>query len=279
MWAPKQSAAQLGEISCPLAVNLFRLKSQKITLSAPMNQIYQDVSSKIACHDHMNAGKNFSHYFSVGASALSIIRVGLEISGHAPPASILDFACGAGRVTRWLGAAYPQAQIVASDMRDADLVFQAEVLGTQTRKSEADFSRITMPRMFDLIWVGSLLSHLSARDAELAMRAFMDWLNPGGLLCVSFHGRRVHLGKTMRGAKYISEQKFSKVEQQYLDIGYGYEDYDNQQGLGFSLTKPNWFFDFVSAAPNWRIVGIFEAVWDGHHDVCVIANSPICVPK
>jgi SAM-dependent methyltransferase len=250
-----------------------------LQLSQQLKIIYDDVDNRIADHDHMNAAKNFSHYFSVGASALSIIQIGLTIANLPPPRSILDFACGAGRVTRWLRAAYREAHIVACDMRDADLKFQNDVLGTEAWKSSADFERLTPTSKFDLIWVGSLLSHLSEQSAASAMTAFMKWLNPGGLLIVSFHGRRVRLGKTLRGANYISDAKFAQVEKEYNESGYGYEDYDNQKGLGFSMTKPQWFFDFAARTPEWKIVGVFEAAWDQHHDVCIVANSAVCVPK
>jgi 2-polyprenyl-3-methyl-5-hydroxy-6-metoxy-1,4-benzoquinol methylase len=250
-----------------------------IWISTSLQHIYGDVDARVALHDHMNAVKNPSHYFSVGASAVSIIQAGLDFVRLPQPHSILDFACGAGRVTRWLKAAFPNSVIVGCDLRDSDLHFQSEVLGVTTWKSSASFQMLKPPRQFDLIWVGSLLSHLSEKDARSAMNAFMSWLNPKGLLVVSFHGRRVKLGKSMRGANYISEAKFQKVQREYDEAGFGYENYDNQEGLGFTLIKPQWFFDFAAQTVEWKVVGVFEAAWDDHHDICIIANTPVCVSK
>lgn len=45
---------------------------------------------------------NDSHYFSVGASALSIVMRALTVAGRAPGTigAVLDYACGHGRVAR-----------------------------------------------------------------------------------------------------------------------------------------------------------------------------------
>lgn len=254
------------------------VEKPKIKLTPDIEKIYSRVDARIAKHDHM-AANNLNHYFGVGASALRINEICLSLAGIDEPKSILDFACGAGRVTRWFRAAYPTATLVACDVRDADLNYQSEILGTEAWKSSASFQLLKPPMKFDLIWVGSLLSHLSEADTNAAMTAFMSWLNPNGILVTSFHGRRVHLGKTMRGAKYISDQKFAVIEQDYLKNGFGYADYDNQKGLGFTITDPSWFFNFVKPHTEWKILGTFEASWDDHHDVCAIQNTPVCIPK
>ncbi len=248
-------------------------------LDGRLQKIYERLDLRIARHDHMAAKNNLSHYFFVGSSAISIIDVCISLSGNRNISSILDFASGAGRVTRWIKAAFPASNIIACDIRDADLTFQRDILGVPIWKSTSDFRALKPPQKFDLIWVGSLLSHLCEDSANLIMAAFMDWLNPGGILVVTFHGRRVQLGQTMRRANYISSGKFETVERDYLERGFGYQDYDHQKGLGFSLIKPQWFFDFVSRKVDWKVLGIFEAAWDSHHDVCAIQNSPICVGR
>lgn len=251
----------------------------EITLTTELKSMHERVDRRIAAHDHMAATKNLNHYFSVGASAISVIEICLSLAGVQQPSTILDFACGAGRVTRWLKAAYPCAQIIACDVRDADLIFQKEVLEVEVWKSSTNLDDLQPFTRFDIIWVGSLLSHLPEPNARSAIVAFMKWLNPNGILVVSFHGRRVALGQSMRNANYISPEKFATVQRSYLQNGFGYEDYVDQSGLGFALTKPDWFFELAAPHVYWKVLGLFEAAWDDHHDICAIQNSPICIRK
>jgi SAM-dependent methyltransferase len=247
-----------------------------LNLCSEMQSIYDRVEPRIAAHDHMNS--NMAHYFSVGASAVSIVNTCRLLGGVETPSSLLDFACGAGRITRWLKAAYPSARITGADLRDSDLQFQRDVMGVDTWKSSASFAQLEPRTKFDIIWVGSLLSHLSEESAAAAMNAFLSWLNPSGILIVSFHGRRVRLGTSMRGAVYTSLDSFKRVETEYLEKGFGYEDYHNQVGLGFALTKPQWFFDLIGDRVQYKMLGLFEGAWDNHHDICAIQNTPVCVP-
>jgi SAM-dependent methyltransferase len=226
----------------------------------------------------MNAMKNPVHYFSVGASAIHLIRANLILAKLSSPKSILDFACGAGRVTRWLRAAFPAAEISCADVREIDLAFLEAAFKVRTWRSASSFDNLVAPTSFDLIWVGSLLTHLSESDSRIIISKFMNWLQPNGLLIFTFHGRRVLLGKTLRNAKYISDSKFVIAKDSYLRTGYGYQDYDDQKGLGFSLTKPGWIFDIAAEHDNWTVLGTYERAWDDHHDACAILNAPICIP-
>jgi trans-aconitate methyltransferase len=64
---------------------------------------------------------NYGHYFSVGASALNTLLATISVA-QTIPKTILDFGCGGGRVTRWLRAAFPTADLVAREQRDKSLI-------------------------------------------------------------------------------------------------------------------------------------------------------------
>src|SRR5215467_9481939 len=80
------------------------------------------LNTEISPNDGMFFG-NRHHYFSCGASALSCILNALAIADIETKRKFLDFGCGAGRVTRWLRAAFPDGLIYASDIREQDLEF------------------------------------------------------------------------------------------------------------------------------------------------------------
>ena len=67
--------------------------------------------------------ENLDHYFSCGESALRILLEAIELSGRWTPARILDFGAGAGRVTRWLKAAFPASSLSCCDVRAGDMAF------------------------------------------------------------------------------------------------------------------------------------------------------------
>ena len=69
------------------------------------------------------------HYLSCGASALNAILSVLQSTQVGAPAAILDFGGGAGRVTRWLRAAFPAAALSVCDLPGPNLEFQQQVLG------------------------------------------------------------------------------------------------------------------------------------------------------
>jgi 2-polyprenyl-3-methyl-5-hydroxy-6-metoxy-1,4-benzoquinol methylase len=212
-----------------------------------------NVVKEIAETDGMLAAGGHEHYFAVGKSALNVIQATLVLAGVNSPKTILDFGCGAGRVTRWLRAAFPDAKISACDTRE---------------ESAKDVAALKKPSAFDLIWVGSVLTHLDAEISERLLRKLFGWLNLGGLVVVSVHGRTARrYGDS--GLKYIV-RGWSEITHQYDAKGYGYADYPGQRGYGISLSSPAWMMDVAKRIEGSRIVLYGEALWDNHHDVVAL---------
>jgi len=198
------------------------------------------------------------HYFSCGASALGCILHAIGISGIAKPNRILDFGCGAGRVTRWLRVAFPDAHIEACDIREGDLAFVKRYFSAKTWISGIDVANLNPPGSYDVIWVGSVFTHLSAETSTNLFNKLTEWLNPDGVLILSFHGRYV-------------------LHRDFVDNGYGYADYPKEFGLGpgygISLSKSAWWISLLESRTNIRLVCLTERVWDRHHDVIAVQKS------
>ena len=228
-----------------------------------------NVVKEIAKTDAMLAAGGYDHYFAVGKSALNVIQATLVLAGVNSPKAILDFGCGAGRVTRWLRAAFPDAKISACDTREDDLKFVRQTFGADTWVSAKDIPALKKPSAFDLIWVGSVLTHLDAKTSEGLLRKLFGWLNLGGLVVVSLHGRTArHYGNSGR-IKYIV-RGWSEITRQYDAKGYGYAEYPGQRGYGISLSSPAWMIDVAKRIEGSRIVLFGEALWDNHHDVVAL---------
>ena len=89
------------------------------------------VDGAIALDDQMHHDGADAHYFYVGMSDLLVVLNTLNIrscyaDGNREVERILDFGCGHGRVTRWLRAAFPEAQISIADLNDSGIRWCAE---------------------------------------------------------------------------------------------------------------------------------------------------------
>lgn len=236
----------------------------KVLFPANTRHFFEGVSTDIAAGDAMFGG-NHDHYFSVGASALSNILVALEVTEQAPD-RILDFGCGAGRVTRWLRSAFPAAAIEGCDIREADIQFVADAFGARTWISGTDVGILKAPTSYDLIWVGSVFTHLSMDVAIQLFDKLTSWLNPEGVLVFTSHGRKVSTLGEISGFYGVREH-WSNVLNDYDKLRYGYADYATTPGYGISVTQLSWWADLIAARNNLRLVSLTEYAWDNHQDV------------
>ncbi len=232
----------------------------------------------IAADDGMYAANADFHYLNCGASALNVILSAQQLAGVPSPASILDFGAGAGRVTRWLRAAYPDAHISACDLRPEDMRFCRDQFRAETWVSGTDIAALSAPRRYDLIWVGSVLTHLSQSQARDLINKFVGWLNVGGLLVMSTIGRHAYTRRDDGVMAFIHEQGWQRVVKGYVETGYGYADYRNETGYGLSLIRLSWISTLIEDLPSVRLVMLAESAWDDLHDVIAIqsiASSPL----
>lgn len=211
-----------------------------------------------------------AHYLSVGASALTIIDTALQLAGINDVSKILDFGCGAGRVTRWLCAAFPQAEVSVTDLRKSDLDFCAQNFGATAWASGTDLDALEAPESYDLIWAGSVVTHLSAGKALNLLHKLIGWTRHGGLVVVSLHGRAAIDNRRRNIWAYLHDAGWQDIERDYRRLGYGYADYENQTGYGISVTSLDWIAKRVMEMSNARLVLLSERAWDDHHDVLAL---------
>lgn len=213
---------------------------------------------------------DLEHYLSCGASALDVVTGVLALAGSAAPARILDFGAGCGRVTRWLQAAFPSSAIEACDVREADVAFCRERLGIDAWASRTKIDALSAPGTYDLIWAGSVLTHLDADGSVRLLRRLLDWATPDGLVVVTLHGRTaVEFGASGR-VRYNEPDRWAHVVDGYRASGYGYADYLGWPGYGVSLTSLAWTARLVESWSDVRLVALSERAWDGHQDVLAL---------
>jgi len=223
----------------------------------------------LSANDAMYAG-NDRHYLSCGASALEVILLSLRLSGAPEPGTILDFGAGAGRVTRWLRAAFPHAQIDACDLRSSDMDFCASTFGASTWISGIDLDSLRAPQSYSLIWLGSVATHLTADTTKHLIRKMISWCSPGGLVVMSFHGRHALNRQNSGEYFYIDVERWTVIQRDYEKHGFGYSDYEGQAGYGISVAKLSWIAAVIEELRTGRLICLSERAWDGHHDVLAV---------
>ena len=214
------------------------------------------------------------HYLSVGKSAMSAVERALAGS---VPHSILDLPCGFGRVTRFLRARYPGAAITVSDLDESGVAFSAERFAARPAISIRDFRDLDLGERYDLIWVGSLITHLPALQTTRFFAAMARHLTPQGWLIVSLQGPSI-IPKLRETGYGLPLALAEEVIEEFESVGFGYRDYPAENDLygvaltnehyGISLTGEPWLQGAL--ADSGLQLETYEVLaWDNHHDVLV----------
>lgn len=105
----------------------------------------------------------------------------------ARPLEVLDFACGYGRLLRFLSLSVAPATLWAAEIQPDAVDFVRREYGVNALPSPAEPEQFQPARTFDFIWVASLFSHLPERLFIGWLRRLHGLLKPGGALCFSVH--------------------------------------------------------------------------------------------
>jgi len=207
--------------------------------------------------------------------ALRAIRGHLAHHGLPQPRRILDLPCGYGRVMRYLRHGFPDASISACDLDAGGVEFCRKQFGAAPLQSKADLASLDLGSRFDLIWCGSLMSHLNADRLLDLLRFFQRTLNPGGMAVFSSHGRNVFYKITELNWTYgLDYPGLKRLLEGYYNMGFGYADYPGHPaGYGISLATDAWFRQQFPKAGDWSAVHLVESEWDFHHDVYSLVSS------
>jgi hypothetical protein len=131
---------------------------------------------------------------SIAGSLAQVLRWRFGGDGVSDPGrirSLLDFASGYGRVTRFLVREVPAARIWVADVYAGGVQFQAERFGVHGVVSAIRPEDFAIAERFDAILVTSLFTHLPEERFVAWLRLLLGLLNPGGLLAFSVHSPEV----------------------------------------------------------------------------------------
>jgi SAM-dependent methyltransferase len=228
------------------------------------------VIEEISPHDGMWEGDR-EEYFEIAASGLECVRKGLRAARRDSAQRILDFGCGHGRVMRALRDDFPDAELTACDLDEDGVRFCAERFAALGVVSRPEIPLISLPRGYDAIWCGSVLTHLAAPQWKQLLDRFAEWLAPGGVLVFTTHGRSTVATLRARHWSYgLADAEIDAVLAKYDHAGFGYIAYPGQANYGFSLCTPAWVQGFLETFDALELLTFEDKGWTGHQDVFAV---------
>jgi SAM-dependent methyltransferase len=212
------------------------------------------------------------NYMYVGATAADIVRTSVAASQLTKVNKVLDLPSGHGRVLRHLIKLFPRAKFDVCDLDVAGTDFCARQFGARVVPPHEDLTRTVFDREYDLIWIGSLFTHLSEVRTREGLAFLSKQLSPTGIVVATFHGRwalRMH-----RIMPYLDERRWTQVLEGYFKNDYGYVDYAKGIGhefiegsYGIAAAKPRKLVEIIEDITGVRIFLYQEKGWADNHDV------------
>ncbi|MCC6887395.1 MAG: class I SAM-dependent methyltransferase [Hyphomicrobiales bacterium] len=223
------------------------------------------IDAAIAASDDMFHGSR-EHYFAVGRSAIEMISDAMLLQRRTGFARILDLPCGGGRVTRHLRAFFPNAEIAVSDLDKTKQAAVVAQFGVEGIDVAPDFKG-TPERHFDLIFVGSLLTHFDEPMVHRALDFFLRSLTADGIAVLTLHGRT-----TLRlfASQEVYRSQYRGIAGPLARSGFAHYG-DPFHGTCFTLAS--WFCRQIEARADAQIVMFKEGAWDGNQDAIVVRRS------
>jgi len=213
---------------------------------------------------------NIDSYLQAGQTAIDSIQNAMKLSNKdiSTVKNILDFPSGGGRILRHLKVNFPNSSITAGDIEKDAVDFCHKWFNAKLLYSQKEFEKIIFEEKYNLIWCGSLFTHLKRTSWESLLNTFSNILENQGLLVFTVHGRNIvqNLTKEIRTYGLTAEQ-IRDLLGQYKSEGFGYVNYTDWEDYGISLSSPSAVFKILEKRSDLEIVMYLERGLNQHQDV------------
>jgi SAM-dependent methyltransferase len=233
---------------------------------------YSEIPGAVHVNDLMLASEaphHVRHYLDDGRSAIENLEQSLAAArlSWSDVGSCLDLPSGYGRVTRLLARRIDPGYVTACDV-DANAVgFCMSEFAVNGIVADRDPSRAHLGRSYDLVFVGSLLTHLPEAAVVSLLDLLVGRLAPHGLLVFTTQGESCldHLG-------WYGEP-FARLEPQYRDAvrrtGTCFVPYPHRNDYGVAIHAQAYVTALLQRRFGDRLtlLRFADRGWDRHQDV------------
>jgi hypothetical protein len=158
-------------------------------------------------------------------------------------------------------AEWPEAEVFASDVWPEAVRYCESEFGVQGLVSANDAENVPALPPCDLIWVGSLFTHLDIPQWRNFLGLLESALAPSGVLILTIHGR--HAAEVMR-----PHDNNQELLEQFDQTGFGYVERPwGWPGYGGSLSTPEWVVRFIRDETGLSVIDVEERGWIQIQDV------------
>ena len=229
------------------------------------------VNQSVSPDDEMVTAGSEADYFAIGKRALELIRLAGDLCNRPDYQNILDLPCGHGRVMRWMRAQYPHAIITGCDLNRAGVDFCRTQFGAQSVYSEVDLNKVEFEAPFDLIWCGSLLTHLPVAKALATLDWLIHWASEDAVIMLSTQGRYFSSLLARDQGDFADNANIVGLLERYVADGAAFEPYyeDPNQQYGLTVVTPEFLTRHIQRNPHVIVRAYLEQAW-GVQDVVIL---------
>jgi 2-polyprenyl-3-methyl-5-hydroxy-6-metoxy-1,4-benzoquinol methylase len=176
--------------------------------------------------------------------------------------SVLDFASGYGRLTRILTQKLPKERIWVSDIYAEAVAWQARTFGVHAFPSAPSPEALRHEGTHDIVWVGSMFSHLPAPLFHQWLAKLWSFVSPRGVLAFSVHDETLLPdGETMdeTGLRYFRFSESGSLDHDIYGMSYVTEAF---VGEAIARLAPG-------GGPKWK--RFFKGLYE-NQDLYVVAG-------
>jgi SAM-dependent methyltransferase len=240
-------------------------------MAADQSPLTASLNRSVSPADEMVTPGAESDYFAIGERALELIKLAAKLSGRPDYQNILDLPCGHGRVMRWIQAHYPRATLTGCDLNQAGVDFCCEQFGAKGVYSDVDLSRVQFDAPFDLIWCGSLLTHLPVAKALTTLDQLLSWASEDAVIMFTTQGRYFSSLLARDQGDFADNADIVSLLERYVADGAAFAPYyeDPQRRYGLMLMTPEFLTRHLQQFPQVILRAYLEQAW-GVQDVVIL---------
>jgi hypothetical protein len=168
--------------------------------------------------------------------------------------------------------------ITACDLNKEGVDFCKREFGTNSLYSRQNLCELVFPNKYDLIWVGSLLTHLDVETAIAFLHVLMDPLLPSGLIVFTTHGEGClytpgiaffYSGMPIANSREELAELEDKLMLQFSLDRFCYAPYARGGSYGNTIHHRSFIEELMGKqfSRQLRLVRFREQGWDGLQDV------------